>query len=186
MPGRFCRHPIAKGGDTRQHVLIQCLNENIRRQRAEKNPEKLKTKGVILCVPIFQPKIIGTCGGFILTAGLVLLALGLVLPAAAQAKTVTADVVILDHVLVFNRLGAQNLNGMIYALKRDVVDADNVPSTVGGAIPASKLRPDKRPRAPGLAGQRRRHPGGQLQQPADSGGQPGPADALGGQPGLGP
>ncbi|MBW2443837.1 MAG: hypothetical protein JRH12_25435, partial [Deltaproteobacteria bacterium] len=62
---------------------------------------------------------------FYLAAGLVLLALGLVLPAAAQAE-VTADVVILDHVLVFNRLGAQNVNGMIYALARDVVVANAV------------------------------------------------------------
>ena len=73
---------------------------------------------------------------FYLNTGLVLLVLGLMLPAAAQAKTVTADVVILDHVLVFNRLGAQNQNGMIYALERDVIPA-------GGFW---KLRPDKRPR----------------------------------------
>ncbi|MBW2479317.1 MAG: hypothetical protein JRF38_04955, partial [Deltaproteobacteria bacterium] len=73
---------------------------------------------------------------FYLAAGLVLLALGLVLPAAAQAE-VTADVVILDHVLVFNRLGAQNVNGMIYALERDVIPA------VGGLW---QLRPDKRAR----------------------------------------
>jgi len=77
---------------------------------------------------------------FYLNTGLVLLALGLVLPAAAEVevKTVTADVVILDHVLVFNRLGAQNVNGMIYALERDVIQEQE-----DGFW---KLRPDKRPR----------------------------------------
>jgi len=71
-----------------------------------------------------------------LVAGLFLLALGLVLPAAGQAKTVTADVVVVDHALVFNRLGAQNQNGMIYALARDVIQENGF----------WKLRPDKRPR----------------------------------------
>jgi hypothetical protein len=71
-----------------------------------------------------------------LVAGLFLLALGLVLPTAAQAKTVTANVVLLDHVLVFNRLGAQNVNGMIFALERDVIFRDGF----------WQLRPDKRPR----------------------------------------
>ena len=79
-----------------------------------------------------------------LAAGLVLLVLGLMLPAAAEAaKTVTADVVILDHVLVFNRLGAQNLNGMIYALKRDVVDADALLPCGDSCTPGNtRLRPD--------------------------------------------
>ena len=38
---------------------------------------------------------------------------------------------------------------MIFALKRDVIDANGVPLTVGGAIPAPgtlQLRPDRRPR----------------------------------------
>ncbi|MEM7349503.1 MAG: hypothetical protein AAF657_01770 [Acidobacteriota bacterium] len=69
-------------------------------------------------------------------------------PGWAKAKTVTADVVILDHVLVFNRLGSQNVNGMIYALERDVVDSNLVPLHLGGAAVPGKvaLRPDKRPR----------------------------------------
>jgi hypothetical protein len=70
-------------------------------------------------------------------------------PAAAQGRTITANVVILDHVLVFNRLGAQNVNGMIYALKRDVVDAAGVALTepTARAIPGQvRLRDDKRPR----------------------------------------
>jgi hypothetical protein len=85
----------------------------------------------------FSTKNPGRSRRFYLAAGLVLLALGLVLPAAAQAvKTVEANVVLLDHVLVFNRLGAQNQNGMIFALQRDVIQ--------DGAF--WKLRPDKRPR----------------------------------------
>jgi hypothetical protein len=65
-----------------------------------------------------------------------------------EAETVTADVVILDHVIVFNRLGSQNVNGIIYALKRDVVDAYGTPLTQGGdPTPGQvRLRDDKRAR----------------------------------------
>jgi CheY-like chemotaxis protein len=37
VPGSCCRHPIPKGGDTRLHVLIRCLNENqhLRLKRTE-------------------------------------------------------------------------------------------------------------------------------------------------------
>jgi len=65
-----------------------------------------------------------------------------------EAETVTANVVILDHVLVFNRLGSQNVNGIIYALKRDVVDAYGTPLTQGGdPTPGQvRLRDDKRAR----------------------------------------
>jgi hypothetical protein len=63
---------------------------------------------------------------------------------------VTADVVALDQPIMFNRLGAQNVNYMVYALKRDVVNkTTKVPITVapGGAIAGQvELRPDKRPR----------------------------------------
>lgn len=63
-------------------------------------------------------------------------------------RTLTANVVALDQVFHYNRLGAFNPAGMIYALKRDVVDANNVPLTQGGAATPGqvKLRPDKRPR----------------------------------------
>ena len=65
-------------------------------------------------------------------------------------RTVTADVVAIDQPLMFNRLGAQNINGMVFALKRDVVD-DSVPPkslTQGGTANPGHvyLRPDKRPR----------------------------------------
>ncbi|KCZ73578.1 hypothetical protein ANME2D_00649 [Candidatus Methanoperedens nitroreducens] len=63
-------------------------------------------------------------------------------------RTITADVVALDQPFFYNRLGAWNPAGMIYALRRDVVDASGVPLTDGGAaVPgAVSLRPDKRPR----------------------------------------
>jgi hypothetical protein len=65
-------------------------------------------------------------------------------------RTVKADIVAIDQPLMFNRLGAQNVNGMVYALKRDIVDdsPQQKPLTLGGsAYPAHVfLRPDKRPR----------------------------------------
>jgi hypothetical protein len=59
----------------------------------------------------------------------------------AQA-CVTADVVALDQVLYYNRLGAMNPSGMIYALKRDVVAITGTTPSAGNAM----LRPGKRPR----------------------------------------
>jgi hypothetical protein len=71
------------------------------------------------------------------------------LPAAQCARTITADVVALDQPLMFNRLGSQNVNGAMFALRRDVVDkTSGKPLAVGGtATPGFvKLRDDKRPR----------------------------------------
>ncbi|MEW5745726.1 MAG: copper oxidase [Nitrospirota bacterium] len=73
-------------------------------------------------------------------------------PAATAAgvceRTITADVVALDQPFFYNRLGAVNPAGMIFALRRDVVDASGVPLTAGGSATAGavSLRPDKRPR----------------------------------------
>ncbi|MDH3317245.1 MAG: hypothetical protein OER43_15970, partial [Gammaproteobacteria bacterium] len=47
--------------------------------------------------------------------------------AACSAGTLTANVVALDQPIMFNRLGAQNVNFMMYALERDVV-VSNKPS----------------------------------------------------------
>jgi hypothetical protein len=92
---------------------------------------------------------------FPLVAGLVLLALGLILPAQAQAANVTADVVAMDQVLVYNRMGAFNPAGMIFALARDVfpkgtlvvnqilINSCAVVSCSRGDV---QLRDDKRPR----------------------------------------
>jgi manganese oxidase len=66
------------------------------------------------------------------------------------ARTLTVDVIALDQPIMFNRLGAANVNGMMYALRRDVVNkSTQVPLTVNaaGAVPGQvMLRPDKRPR----------------------------------------
>ena len=74
--------------------------------------------------------------------------------ATAQAepscvRTITADVVAFDQPLMWNRLGAQNINGMVYALRRDVVEtATLLPESQGGVLSPGmvSLRPDKRPR----------------------------------------
>ena len=39
-------------------------------------------------------------------------------------RTVKAEVVALDQVIIYNRLGAINPAGMMYALKRDIVAID--------------------------------------------------------------
>ena len=58
-------------------------------------------------------------------------------------RTVKADVVALDQVLVYNRLGTINPAGMMYALKQDVVAIDPSKGLVAGNV---QLRPGKRPR----------------------------------------
>ena len=65
----------------------------------------------------------------ILTSGFIMLMLALLAPTMAEA--VTAEVVMIDQALVFNRLGAQNVNGVIYALKRDVQQAGVQDPTIG-------------------------------------------------------
>ena len=70
--------------------------------------------------------------------------------ATAQCdRTVKADVVVLDQPLMFNRFGAQNVNGMIYALRSDVVEkSSGLPESQGGFLSPGnvELRKDKRPR----------------------------------------
>ena len=68
--------------------------------------------------------------------------------AARCERNLVANIVALDQPLMFNRLGAQNANGMMFALRRDVVDANNMSLAQGGAAVPGKvsLRPDKRPR----------------------------------------
>src|SRR5262245_29936759 len=70
-------------------------------------------------------------------------ALALPSPTPACARTIKADVVALDQVIMFNRLGTVNPNGMIYALKKDVVAIDPLKGIVAGNV---RLRDDKRPR----------------------------------------
>ena len=104
-------------------------------------------------------------GGSLFVYGAALVALALpveTLAAVTCARTLTADVVVFDQPLMYNRLGAQNVNGITYALRRDVVELSCRPDPVTGAIgctPGSPLtsggialpgkvalRPDKRPR----------------------------------------
>ena len=59
------------------------------------------------------------------------------------ARTLTADVVALDQVFFWNRLGAVQPHGMMYALRRDVVPIDPALGLIAGNV---KLREDKRPR----------------------------------------
>ena len=58
-------------------------------------------------------------------------------------RTVKANVVALDQVIMYNRLGTVNPAGMIYALKQDVVAIDPLKGIVAGNV---RLRSNKRPR----------------------------------------
>ncbi len=67
-----------------------------------------------------------------------------VAPASDSATTVYAEVVALDQPFMFNRLGAAQPSGMIFALQRDVVSNN---ATVKTLQPGQvMLRPDKRAR----------------------------------------
>jgi hypothetical protein len=74
-------------------------------------------------------------------------------PSGAHAvgceRTITVNVAAIDTALVFNRIGAQNVNAMVYALERDVINVDSelTLNNGGAAVPGRlALRPDKRPR----------------------------------------
>jgi hypothetical protein len=58
------------------------------------------------------------------------------------SRYVTADVIAFDQVYTYNRFGAFNPAGMIYALRRDVVPISGTTISAGNV----QLRPDKRPR----------------------------------------
>jgi hypothetical protein len=60
-------------------------------------------------------------------------------------NTYTANVVLFDTPMVFNRLGAQNPNWMMYALARDVVALDPSPSTQTRRTRGSACRASSRP-----------------------------------------
>ena len=69
--------------------------------------------------------------------------------ANACVRTIYADVVAIDQQFYYNRLGAWNPAGMIYALRRDVVDNNTGMTEIeGGNLTAGQvsLRSDKRPR----------------------------------------
>src|SRR5678809_1077730 len=64
-------------------------------------------------------------------------------PVPICERTVKANVVALDQVIMYNRLGTVNPGGMIYALKQDVVAIDPLKGIVAGNV---RLRSNKRPR----------------------------------------
>ncbi len=78
---------------------------------------------------------------------LITMALLLVLSGTAQAqtctRTITAEVVALDQPFFWNRLGASEPQGMMFALRRDVVPLDPALGLTPGNV---RLRADKRPR----------------------------------------
>ena len=63
-------------------------------------------------------------------------------PTPVCNRTIKASVVALDQAIMFNRLGAVNPGGMIYALKQDIVAIDSAKGLVAGNV---RLRSDKRP-----------------------------------------
>ncbi|MBI2831272.1 MAG: copper oxidase [Chloroflexi bacterium] len=70
-------------------------------------------------------------------------------PASIDGRLLTVNVVALDQPLIYNRLGATTPGGMIYALRRDVVNKNTgLTEAEGGVLTPGqvKLRPDKRPR----------------------------------------
>ncbi|MFW6192561.1 MAG: hypothetical protein ACOC83_03655, partial [Gemmatimonadota bacterium] len=83
----------------------------------------------------------------LLLAGVLLAVSGVVTGLPAQQctseNTVTADVVALDQVIMYNRLGAFDPAGMIFALRRDVVSKDGSGTLEPGDV---ELREGKRPR----------------------------------------
>ncbi|HEV7766143.1 MAG TPA: copper oxidase [Thermoanaerobaculia bacterium] len=64
-------------------------------------------------------------------------------PPSGCARLIRADVVAFDQVFFWNRLGAVQPQGMIYALRRDVVPIDPLQRLKSGN---ARLRDDKRPR----------------------------------------
>jgi hypothetical protein len=63
--------------------------------------------------------------------------------AQSCARTVTADVIALDQPFFWNRLGAAEPQGMMFALRRDIVPIDAALGLTPGNV---RLRDDKRPR----------------------------------------
>src|ERR1044072_8139603 len=64
-------------------------------------------------------------------------------PTPICERTIKANVVALDQVIMYNRLGTVNPGGMIYALRQDVVAIDPLKGIVAGNV---RLRANKRPR----------------------------------------
>ena len=76
-------------------------------------------------------------------ASILMSAMPLLAQTATCARTIVADVVAFDQVFFWNRLGAVQPQGMMYALRRDVEPIDSSLGLVRGNV---RLREDKRPR----------------------------------------
>jgi len=91
-------------------------------------------------------KVLRRCRTPILVCLTTVLAL-LFMPGGAKAqtcgRTITANVVAFDQVFFWNRLGTVQPQGMVFALRRDVVPIDPARGLVAGNV---QLRADKRPR----------------------------------------
>ncbi|HVR96277.1 MAG TPA: hypothetical protein VMW27_06670 [Thermoanaerobaculia bacterium] len=80
--------------------------------------------------------------GPLIAAAALLLSVPGVSRAQSCTRTLVADVVAFDQVWFWNRLGAAQPQGMMFALRRDVVPISGATLTAGNV----RLRPDKRPR----------------------------------------
>src|SRR4051812_38376825 len=93
---------------------------------------------------------------FLLALGLSLCASTASNAAATCTSTITADVVALDQPFFWNRMGTVEPQGMIFALRRDVIPTPGYTLDVEGELSRVaattlspghvQLRPDKRPR----------------------------------------
>lgn len=83
-----------------------------------------------------------------LLAALCILALPGISGAQTCERNITAEVVALDQVFFWNRLGACQPHGQMFALKRDIVPIQGRPGCDGVSLTPGcvELRPDKRPR----------------------------------------
>ena len=81
--------------------------------------------------------------GVLWLCGLILILLASSASAQTCNRTVTADVIAFDQPFFWNRLGAVQPQGMIYALRRDVAPINATLGLVPGNV---QLRKDKRPR----------------------------------------
>ena len=64
---------------------------------------------------------------------------GVATAAQCPKSALKADVVAIDHPIIFNRLGAQNVNWMMYALRHDIVDLNEMSS--GNPMPLLDYTP---------------------------------------------
>lgn len=90
-----------------------------------------------------NPRLRPVAGALWLWGLMLLLVLASSVSAQTCNRTVTADVVAFDQPFFWNRLGAVQPQGMIYALRRDVTPIDATRGLAPGNV---QLRKDKRPR----------------------------------------